>query len=352
MIGYLMVALMWAAAAYRVVLSVRSETTMWRTAFTACAVGVALATTTETFGDQMIDAWSGVWNLSLLLTRVLLTGAAVAASIYVATLKRPTVTPSTISLRLTVGGLLVAVQTAAWLAAPIHSRELATTAEVDGSSFSGMVFVVTFASAVVWAMVEVAQFCFSRARGHTDLPRTISLTLSGSACAAGALLFVAGVGAFLARQFLGVDTQVVSQTVNSVLPLVVVVLALGTLSLLIAPPALDVARQLRRWWWLRPLWHDLIRRRPEVHLDVPRTGGPRRRLQVRLHRVVVETHDALRLTPVSVPDEADLDDLARALHRVGGPATAAEVFGKVKTLDDNDLNQLLTLARTYSRTRP
>ena len=352
MIGYLMVALMWAAAVYRVVLSVRSETTVWRTAFTACAVGVALAATTEIFGDQTIDAWSGVWNLALLLTRVLLTSAAVAASIYVATLKRSTVTSSTIGLRLAVGGLLVAVQTAAWLAAPIHSRELATTAEVDGSSFSGMVFVVTFASAVVWAMVEVAQFCFSRARGHTDLPRTISLTLSGSACAAGALLFVAGVGAFLARQVLNVNTQVVSRMVNSLLPLVVVVLALGTLSLLIAPPALDVARQLRRWWCLRPLWRDLIRSRPEVHLDVPRTGGPRRRLQVRLHRVVVETHDALRVTPVSVPDEADLDDLARALHRVGGVTTAAEVFGRVKTLDDNDLNQLLTLARTYSRTRP
>ena len=352
MIGYLMVALTWAAASYRVALSVRSETTTWRTAFTACAVGVALAAATEVFGDQTIDAWTGAWNLSLLLTRLLLTSAAVAASIYVATLKQPTVSPSTVSRRLAVGGVLVAIQTAAWLAAPIHSRELATTAEVDGSSFSGMIFVVTFASALVWAMVEVAQFCFSRARGHTDLPRTISLTLSGSACAAGALLFVAGVGAFLARQLLGVDTQVVSRTVNLLLPLVVVVLALGTLSLLIAPPALELARQVRRWWWLRPLWRDLVRLRPEVHLDVPRAGGPRRRIQVRLHRVVVETHDALRVTPVSVPDGAGMVDLARALHRVGGPMTAAEVFGRVKTLDDNDLNQLLTLARTYSRTRP
>ena len=352
MIGYLMVALTWAAASYRVGLSVRSETTTWRTAFTACAVGVAMAATTEIFGDQTIDAWSRVWNLSLLLTRVLLTAAAVAASIYVATLKQPTVSPSTVSFRLTVGGLLVGVQVAAWAAAPIHSRELPTTADVDGSSLSGLIFVVTFAAAVVWAMVEVAQFCFSRARGHTDLPRTISLTLSGSACAAGALQFVAGVGAFLTRQVLGVDTQVVSETVNDLLPLVVVVLALGTLSLLIAPPALEFTRQLRRWWWLRPLWRDLIRRRPEVHLDVPRAGGPRRRLQVRLHRVVVETHDALRATPVSVPDGAGMADLARALHRVGGPTTAAEVFGRVKTLDDNDLNQLLTLARTYSRTRP
>ena len=352
MTGYLMVALTWAAASYRIVLSVRSEVTTWRTAFTACAVGVALAATTEVFGDQTIDAWSGVWNLSLLLTRLLLTSAAVAASIYVATLKQATVRQSTVTRRLAVGGVLVATQAAAWLAAPIHARELATTAQVDGSSVSGMIFVLTFASAVVWAMVEVAQFCFSRARGHADLARTISLTLSGSACAAGALLFVAGAGSFVVGRVVGVDTQAVSETVNVLLPIVVVVLALGTLSLLIAPPALEFARQLRRWWWLRPLWRDLIRLRPEVHLDVPPTGGPRRRLQIRLHRVVVETHDALRVTPVSVPAGADVGDLARALHRVGGPTTAAEVFGKVKKLEENDLNQLLTLARTYSRSRP
>ena len=81
MTQYAMVALMWAAALYRIVLSLRSDATTWRTAFTACTVGLALATTTEVFGDQTIDVWFGAWNLSLLLTRLLLTGAAVAASI-------------------------------------------------------------------------------------------------------------------------------------------------------------------------------------------------------------------------------------------------------------------------------
>lgn len=347
-----MVALMWAAALYRIVLSLRSEATTWRTAFTACTVGLALATTTEVFGDQTIDAWSGAWNLSLLLTRLLLTGAAVAASIYVVTLKHPTVTRSAVRPRLIVGSLLAGIQVVAWSTAPIHDRELPTTADVDGSSINGGVFVVTFAVAVIWAMVEVAHFCFSRARSHGDLPRTISLSLSGTACAAGALLFLVAVLSFLAGQFLGADVQGVSEVVNGVLPLVVVLLALGTLSLLIAPPVLEFTRQFFRWWSLRPLWRDLVRLRPEVHLDVPATGGPRRRLQIRLHRTVVETLDALRITPVSVPDDAGITELAIALHHTGGPKTAAEVFGEARTLEENDLTQLLTLARTYSRTRP
>lgn len=352
MTGYVMVALMWAAALYRILLSIRSERTTWRTAFTACTVALALGATTEVFGDQSIDTWSGVWNISLLLTRLLLTAAAAAASIYVATLRKPTVTRSAVRFRLAAASVVAAVQVAAWFTAPVHARELATTREVDGSSLSGCIFVVAFASVVVGAMVEVAQFCFSRAYSDADLPRTISLTLSGTACAAGALLFVVAVLSFLAGRFLGADVRGVSEVVNGVLPLVAVVLALGTLSLLIAPPALEFARQLFRWWSLRPLWRDLVRRRPEVHLDVPTTGGPRRRLQIRLHRTVVETLDALRVTPVSVPDNAGITDLALALHQTGGPKTAAEVFGEARTLEDNDLNQLVTLARTYSRTRP
>lgn len=144
MSGTLMVLTLWAAAIYRLALSVRTETTVWRTAFTACAVGVAIGATTSVFGDQTIDAWSGAWNLAMLLTRLALTCAATAASVYVLTLRRKLVPAAAVMRRFTVGVALVVVQVAAWAMAAIHDRELSTTAEVYESSISGSVLAVAF----------------------------------------------------------------------------------------------------------------------------------------------------------------------------------------------------------------
>lgn len=351
MSGPVMVVALWAAAIYRVVLSVRSETTVWRTAFTTCVLAVAIGATSSVYGDQSIDVWSGVWNLSLLLTRLALTGAAVAASIYLVTLRREVVPMSSVRLRLAAGAVLAALQVGAWLAAPVHDREFATTSEVTESSTSGALFAVAFSLAIVLATVEVAHFCFSRAASRVDVTRTISLLLTGTACVAGAALFALGTISALVHELTGVGTAPMSDVINGLLPSVAVILALGTLSLLVAPPLVDLVRSYLRWRAVRPLWVHLVRLQPEVHLDVAATGGPLVRLHFRLQRAIVEIHDALRNTAVSVPPTADVDDLADALHTVGGSRMAAEVLAQARTPDADDSQQLLALARSYSRKR-
>lgn len=351
MTNSVMVAVLWAAAVYRIVLSIRSEKTIWRTAFTSCVVGVAVAATTMVYGDQTIDAWSGVWNLSLLLTRLALTAAAVACSVYIVTLKHEVVPTRAVRTRLTAAATLATVEIVAWAAAPIHAHEIATTGEVNQSSMGGCVFAVAFYFSLSLATAENAHFCLTRASSRADLTRTISLTITGLACVAGAVLFAFAAIGVLARQLVGVETIAISAIGNAGLPLVAVVLALGTLSLLIAPPVLETAQNYRRWRSVRPLWLDLIRLRPEVHLHMPVTGGPRKVLHIRLQRAMVEIRDALRVTPVSVPPAAGMRDLANALrHRTGGPRMAAEVLGETSTTVDDE--QLLALARYYSRSRP
>lgn len=351
MSGPVMVAALWAAAIYRIVLSVRSETTVWRTAFTTCMVGVAIGATTSVYGDQSVDVWSGVWNLSLLLTRLALTGAAVAASIYLVTLRREVVPIFAVQLRLAAGAVLAAVEIGAWAVAPVHDREFSTTSEVTESSTSGALFAVAFSLAIVLATVEVAHFCFSRAASRVDVTRTISLLLTGTACVAGAALFALGTISALLHELTGAGTAPLSDAINGLLPSIAVVLALGTLSLLVAPPVVDLVRSYLRWKAMRPLWVDMVRLQPEVHLDVAATGGPLVRLHFRLQRAIVEIHDALRNTPVSVPPAANVADLADALHTVGGSRMAAEVLAQARNPHADDSEQLLALARSYSRGR-
>lgn len=160
--------------------------------------------------------------------------------------------------------------------------------------------------------MDVAYFCRSRAASPIDLTRTISLTLSGSACLVEAVLFALGGAAVLAQRVLDTRTAPLYAFINAVLPFVAVVLALGTLSLLLAPPVVDLVKTWARWRRVRPLWTHLVGIRPDVHLEVAAAGGLRARLHTRLHRAVIETHDALRVTPVAVPPSPNISIKSRS----------------------------------------
>lgn len=339
-----MVTLLWAAAVYRIALSFRAINTVWRTAFTITSVSVALGATFQVYGE-VLDRHLRIWNLSVLLTPLALIITAAATSTYVATLRRVSVPPRVVAARIVIGAALWAIEITTWILAPLHERQLT---DFSGTWLSGWLclFNLTFAAAIVFAATETAVFCLTRAASKTDLTRTISLILTGMACLAGAAVFALGGIAVVARYTTGSDLPVLTAIFNASIPPIMVVLALGTLTLLAGPPTIDLVRQYQRWRALRPLWQDLISGQPAVHLDVSATGGPRQRVRMRVQRATVEIYDALRLTRVHVGRGANVDELARALHSPGtGPFIAADVLASTETID----TQLLALARSYSR---
>ena len=339
-----MITLLWAAAVYRIVLSIRSVNAVWRTAFTITSISVALGATFQVYGEGL-DRYLQIWNLSVLLTPLTLIVTAAATSTYVATLRRVNVPFRVVAVRMIIGAALWAVEIMAWVLAPLHQRQLT---DFSGTWPSGWLclFNLTFAAAIVFAGTETAVFCLTRAASKTDLTRTISLTLTGTACLAGAVAFAIGGIAVVARYSTGSDLPVLTTIFNTSIPPIMVVLAFGTLTLLAGPPTIDLVRHYQRWRALRPLWQDLISGQPVVHLDVSATGGPRQRVRMRVQRATVEIYDALRLTRVHVDRGASVDELARALHSPGsGPFIAADVLTSAETID----TQLLALARSYSR---
>lgn len=343
-----MLALLWAAAAYRIVLSIRAVKTVWRTAFTVCIVSVALGATLDTYGHRTLDPWLMIWNLSALLTHLSLIVAAASTSIYVSTLRRVKVSTCALIVRVAVAASAWAMQIGAWLHAPVHGRELPDFA-VAWSNGSVCVFNTVFVLVIVLAAAETAVFCLTQAASRDDLTRTISLSLTGTACLAAAVAFSLGGVVVFIRYLTGSDPVMLAAIFDTSIPFIMVVLALGTLSLLVGPPMIDLVRHFSQWQTLRPLWRDLIDAAPQVHLNVTVTGGPRQRLHLRVQRATVEIHDALRLTRVPVNVGANLEELARALHAPGrGHCTAAELLDHTET-SEADVAQLLTLARKYSR---
>ena len=191
------------------------------------------------------------------------------------------------------------------------------------------------------ATLITARFCVARAFNRHDLTRTISLSLTGGACIAGSLVFAL------------YAVVVVVRFSDALLPLVLVVLALGTLALLIAPAILQFTAAYATWRSLQPLWHDLISRHPQVHLATTLTGTPLRRLQYQVQRAIVESYDALRLIRVPLTPEAGVEELSRALLQTSrtGTCAATEVLGPTSSPIDDGAEKILELAKAYSRNR-
>ena len=66
MIEAVVVALLGAAAVFRIVFSATRERTIWRTTFTICIAGAAVAAALTYYGDRMDQVFE-TWNLSKLL---------------------------------------------------------------------------------------------------------------------------------------------------------------------------------------------------------------------------------------------------------------------------------------------
>lgn len=345
------VVLLAAAALYRVLLSVTREPTIWRTTFTVCVLGVALGAALSSYGDRMDDALQ-VWNLAKLLLHLVLVVTAAATLIYVDTLRNPAHTPRVLIRPIVGAGVVAVVQVITWAAAPVHDQPVPDFTVIP-HSLGIAFFNGSFVATILVATVITAQFCTRRALSRTDLTRSISLTLTGAACVGGSVVFTLyAVVVVVSYRDTGQGAAVKTVS-DALLQPVLLVLALGTLALLIAPTVLQFAAAYATWRSLQPLWKDLVRRYPQIHLDATATGTPLRRLQTRVQRATVEIHDALRLIRVPLGLDADLDDLSRALREPlsTGYLSATEVLGRAQSQAAGP-GMVVELAKAYSRNRP
>ena len=351
MIEAVVVALLGAAAVFRIVFSATHERTIWRTTFTICIAGAAVAAALTYYGDRMDQVFE-TWNLSKLLLHLVLVVTAASTMIYVATLKGPAYPARAVALPIAAATGVAAVQVASWLAAPVHERPLPDFAGIP-QNLSVTLFNGSFVAMLLTATLITARFCVARAFNRHDLTRTISLSLTGGACIAGSLVFALYAVVVVVSYSDPRRGAAIMAFSDALLPLVLVVLALGTLALLIAPAILQFTAAYATWRSLQPLWHDLISRHPQVHLATTLTGTPLRRLQYQVQRAIVESYDALRLIRVPLTPEAGVEELSRALLQTSrtGTCSATEVLGPTSSPIDGGAEKILELAKAYSRNR-
>jgi len=308
-----MLALLWAAAIYRVALSVRQPLTVWRTAFTA-AVVMATVSMTLWVWRQPLDQALGAPNLTNLLYHATTLAGLVSALIYVESLRHPVIPRRLVLLHVGVGAATLTAMTLAWVAAPVHVAfyaDLAPLATVSAVA----VYTATFYLFTAWALVRVAAFCFGQGLRRADPARTVSLVLIGSGSGLGALTSSLWAAAITTRFAAHSDPAGLSRAGDLILPVSLIVWGTGIVALFVVSWMLDVVRSYLRLRAQRPAWQSLTDLYPEVRLPAARVWGLRSWLETRERRTAIEIEDALRLHRLQHGPDDNQDDLVHSTHR-------------------------------------
>jgi hypothetical protein len=344
----LTLALAWAAAGYRVWISLTRPRTVWRTSFTAGMLCTASALTLWAFRESL-DRVLGAWNLTNLLSHAVFVVGIGFVLIYDDALRRPVVSRARVAAHLLLAAVVIGVMTSSWLVAPIHDRFYADMSPLADTAAVASYYVAFYVYVGV-GLVTTAYVCFRRGREfrRADLSRSVSLMMSGSASVAALAVLALWTFSMALHPRLGHDAIPLAQLGTRLLPIPILLLSTGVLVLLVMPWVISVFTTARRWGALQPLWRSLIQRYPEVHLEMPLTGGLLNRLQIRETRAIIEIHDALRLVRLDIEETATTADVARALRGPSeGHRSPAEVL-RVAETREADVEQMLELARAWN----
>ena len=355
MIFDIAIGLTWIAAGYRVWIFVSKPRRIWRTAFSVSMVATALAFTLYRF-RLTFDELLGVPNLSGLLAHVVFAVGAGFLLIYLDALRLPDVSARRVATYLSAAGVAAVTMTIAWIAAPVHDRPLNDFLPL-ATHLPVVVYCVTFWSYLVWALAAMGWTCLARGRTFRrgDLARSISLLLIGVSAVAAIPAVLLWTASILILYLTGKDGSRLNALGDALLPWPVLVNATGVLSLLTVPYLTSL---ITAWWrgrQLKPLWEEMIKRYPHIHLTYAPSGGPLSRLQTRLERAIIEIHDALRIATVQMPDVTlgvSVETVANALRSpaASGPRVT-DLLERVETRDA-DVRQVLALARAFRATAP
>jgi hypothetical protein len=343
------IVLTWLAAAYRAWILVSQPRTIWRTSFSVSIMIAAVAFTLYRF-RMPLDELTGAWNLTGLVVRLLFAIGAAFLLIYLDALRMPTVSPRRVRIYLATAGVAVVALTTLWILAPVHDRPLDDLLPLAGH-LSVVAYCLTFWGYLLTALLLTAWTCLAQGRTfrRADPARSVSLLLIGLSGVATVPVVALWTTSILLRHMTGVEPTQINATADALLPVPVLLTAIGVLSLLTVPYVSALLVAWWRWRQLEPLWAAMTERYPQVHLDLETAGGPLARAQTRVERAIIEIHDALRLARVDIASDCSADPplvtVASALHRHGG-RRSSDVLSRVDTRDA-EIERVVALARSY-----
>lgn len=338
--------LLWVAAGYRLWLVVTRPRTLWRMSFMIGMLGTAASFTLWLAGPD-IDGALGLWNLSSLLTRVVLVVALGFTCVYVDALRYAETPRARVVAQCAIALVACLLVAGGWTAAPIHAQELPDLM-VHAEKRSVVIYCVAFWAYVAFGLAQIAALCLARGRlfRRGDPARSIALFMIGMAALL-ALPVMALWTAALIGMHVGLPVVGLKGAADMLIPLPLAMLTTGVLALAIVPWAWGVIRSTAHLARLTPMWRAMIERHPDLHLDAAIAGGPLSRLRTAEARAIVEIRDALRLEKITVAGPVTIDAVARAISsRRLGATTAADLLGHVSSREA-DTQQILSLADAF-----
>lgn len=350
MIFDIAIVLTWLAAIYRAWVLITQPRTIWRTSFSVSIMIAAVAFTLYRF-RMPLDELIGAWNLTGLLVRLLFAVGAAFLLIYLDALRLPTVSPRRVKIYLATAGVAALALTTFWILAPVHDRPLDDLLPLAGHP-AVVAYCLTFWGYLLTALLLTAWTCLAQGRTfrRADPARSVSLLLIGLSGVATVPVVVLWTSSILVRHVTGVEATHVNSIADVLLPLPVLLNAIGVLSLLTVPYVSALLVSWWRWRQLKPLWAAMTERYPQVHLDLESAGGPLARIQTRVERAIIEIHDALRLARVDLTAERLTDSplvaLTSALHAGDDGRRFSDVLSRVDSREA-EVQQMVGLARAY-----
>mgnify|MGYP001167393675 CR=1 FL=1 len=350
MILDLTIIVIWLTSIYRLAILIRQRRTVWRVCFTASIVAAAVALTLRRF-HRTIDKAAGLANLAELVNHLILVAGLAVLLIYLDALRMPTLSPRRIRIYAGLAITVAVTITTAWAVAPVHDQGYEDLIPLSWHP-AVMVYCLTFWAFLGFAVFMLGWTCLARGRAirRDDPARSITMVLSGVSGFAAVLMVLLWVVALLTYRQAPQASAAARAVANTMLPWPILLAVIGILGLVIIPYVSALTTALWRWRQLHPLWAALIDRHPEVHLPLTPTGGPLSRAETRTERVIIEIHDALRLTRVDLARPTTtrpLTAVAAALHsRDRGRRRITDLLPRA-TGREADIRQLVALSQAF-----
>ena len=203
----------------------------------------------------------------------------------------------------------------------------------------------------MWLLIDLGTFVLRHAGrlAESDRPGAVCAGMIGVGCLAG----VGVLGLFTANVLLATGTGTgpagFDELANALFPIPMALVAGGLLAVGVIPAVAEWKAAQRQVRILRPLWQRVVTLAPQVRLHGNRrTLNARRDATLAAHRVVIEVADGLHLIRVDPSTRAELSDLAVALQHPQDDGIPASQLLTPQQTHDQDLAQLLDLARRYA----
>jgi hypothetical protein len=315
---YLELAVIAAAAVYRVVITVR-RVDLARVAFTAATVLVAAAFAVSQFTGPVSRAVHSP-NSAELIAHLLVVGGALGTQIFLLALRYEAAPQVKLICRAAISTAVAVAMTSLFCLAPVHVIQVADFDNAYTGVLYAALYRMLFDAYIAWCLVDNARLCWRHAREPGDEGRSVSLATIGAACALGAIEAVLG-PVTICLLYLGLNdpSSWLTRAGSAISALAAVALGVGILAPRPATWLLRLRRAQGSIHTLKPLWTDLSAAFPGVVLRPQISGSPLRNAELRLARHHIEIVDALSGLRISVA----------ASRRIAGDDRPAWMLGQL-----------------------